>query len=68
VAALSSKAFYTPIAMELFMPETWQQDEQRRNKARIPESIIHRPKTTMALEMIVKLYKKIKSLEYTKLL
>ena len=64
VAALSSEAFYTPIAMELFMPETWQQDEQRRIKAHIPESILHRPKTTMALEMIIRLYKKIKSLEY----
>jgi SRSO17 transposase len=64
VAALNSEEFYTPISMELFMPETWQDDAERRSKAHIPESIIHRSKTTMALDTIVGIYKKVKSLEY----
>jgi SRSO17 transposase len=34
VAALNSEEFYTPIHMELFMPETWQDDADRRSKAR----------------------------------
>lgn len=64
VAALNSEEFYAPVSMELFVPENWQNDSDRRSKAHIPESILHRPKTTMALETIIRIHKKIKSLEY----
>jgi SRSO17 transposase len=64
VAALSSEDFYSPVNMELFMPAEWETDKERRTKACIPDSIKHRSKTEMALEMILKLSKKIKPLEY----
>ncbi len=64
VAALSSQDFYTPVDIELFMPQDWQEDHKRRQKANIPEHIQHRTKPEMALAMILKLYKKIKEVEY----
>lgn len=64
VAALNSEDFYVPVAVELFMPEDWEEDNERREKANIPTDIKHRSKTQMALSMILKLYKKIKQLEY----
>lgn len=41
-----------PIDWRLFMPEEWDEDEQRRRKAHVPEEIHHRPKWELALEMI----------------
>jgi len=46
------------------MPKDWEADEVRRTKTKIPDSIKHRTKIEMALEVILKLYKKIKPLEY----
>jgi SRSO17 transposase len=53
VAGLSQDEFYCPITAELFMPESWNNDNQRRDKCGIPESIQHKTKPTMALEMIL---------------
>lgn len=64
VAALNSGDFYAPVSIELFMPKDWETDEVRRTKTKIPDSIKHRTKIEMALEVILKLYKKIKPLEY----
>lgn len=64
VAALNSEDFYVPVDIELFMPEDWEEDQKRRQKANIPEHIKHRTKPEMALTMIIKLFKKIKQLEY----
>jgi SRSO17 transposase len=53
VAGLSQDEFYCPITAELFMPESWNNDNERRDKCGIPESIQHKTKPTMALEMIL---------------
>jgi SRSO17 transposase len=41
-----------PIDWRLFMPEEWDEDEQRRRKAHVPEDIRYEPKWRLALEMI----------------
>jgi SRSO17 transposase len=56
-AALSAGDFYCPVEMELFMPEDWQQDKARREKAGIPQWKEHKSKTVMALQMIRSLYR-----------
>jgi SRSO17 transposase len=41
-----------PLDWRLFLPRQWDQDEQRRGRAHVPEEIRHRPKWELALEMI----------------
>jgi SRSO17 transposase len=41
-----------PIDWRLFMPEEWDEDEQRRRKAHVPEDIRYEPKWRLALELI----------------
>jgi SRSO17 transposase len=41
-----------PLDWRLFIPEEWDDDEERRRKAHVPEEIHHRPKWELALEMI----------------
>jgi SRSO17 transposase len=41
-----------PIDWRLFMPEEWDEDEERRRKAHVPEEIRHEPKWKLALAMI----------------
>lgn len=55
VSGLSSGKHYCPVDINLFMPKSWQDDEIRRKKAKIPEHIKHQTKPQMALEMILKL-------------
>ena len=57
-AALSAGDFYCPVEMELFMPQHWQDDEQRRTQAAIPKNKKHESKTLMALRMIKSVIKK----------
>jgi len=52
VSALSSAQHYCPIDAELFMPKKWEDDTQRRKMTKIPDQIVHRTKTDIALEMI----------------
>ncbi len=40
------------IGLRLFLPESWDADEERRKKCRIPEEIVHQPKWKIALEEI----------------
>lgn len=52
-----TSALYTgrhtwPIAMELFLPERWCSDPDRREAADVPDSIQHRTKHVMALEQV----------------
>ena len=58
-AALSAGDFYCPVAIELFMPVSWNQDVERRQRAGIPEGKKHESKTVMGLRMIKKLYRKL---------
>jgi SRSO17 transposase len=56
-AALSSKDFYCPVEMELFMPKDWETDFERRSKAGVPVNKKQESKTVMALRMIKRLFK-----------
>lgn len=56
-AALSAGEFYCPVDMELFMPEDWQTDNVRREKAGVPPWKEHKSKPVMALQMIRRLYR-----------
>jgi SRSO17 transposase len=41
-----------PLGWRLFLPESWDQDEDRRERARIPEDVRHVPKWQLALAII----------------
>jgi SRSO17 transposase len=41
-----------PIDWRLFLPEEWDDDAERRQKAHLPEEIRHEPKWKLALEML----------------
>lgn len=41
-----------PVALRLYLPETWARDTARRRKARVPEDITFRPKWRIALDEI----------------
>ena len=41
-----------PLGWRLFLPESWDQDEDRRERARIPEDVGHVPKWQLALGII----------------
>jgi len=41
-----------PLQWRLFVPKSWDQDQERRRRARIPEELRHLPKWQLALEII----------------
>ncbi|HYN64396.1 MAG TPA: IS701 family transposase [Candidatus Limnocylindrales bacterium] len=41
-----------PLGWRLFLPEAWDQDEQRRAKAKIPDDVRHAPKWQLALDIV----------------
>ena len=41
-----------PLDWRLFVPQSWDQDEERRRRARIPEEVRHVPKWQLALQII----------------
>lgn len=41
-----------PLGWRLFLPTSWDEDEERRTRARIPEEIRHVPKWQLSLEII----------------
>ena len=41
-----------PLGWRLYLPESWAEDEQRRQEAQIPAGILFRPKWQLALEII----------------
>jgi SRSO17 transposase len=41
-----------PLGWRLFLPESWDQDEERRERARIPEEVRHVAKWQLALEIL----------------
>lgn len=43
--------FHTLLAGELFLPEDWSDDRERCRAAGIPETMVHRPKWQIALEL-----------------
>lgn len=48
--ALRTKLAVWPMTMELFLPESWCDDEDRRERTHVPEGLVHRTKTKMAIE------------------
>lgn len=43
--------FHCLVDSELFLPESWSNDRPRCQRAEIPEGLVHRPKTDIALEL-----------------
>jgi SRSO17 transposase len=41
-----------PLGWRLFLPASWDQDEQRRAKAKIPDDVRHTPKWQLALDIV----------------
>lgn len=49
---LATRTAHVPIDFELYLPESWTNDPERREKSRIPESIEFKTKPELALGMI----------------
>ncbi|MBM3290391.1 MAG: IS701 family transposase [Candidatus Hydrogenedentes bacterium] len=52
--SVATEHAHLPIDMQLYMPESWANDPGRRRRAKIPESVVYRPKWVMGLDMIEK--------------
>src|SRR6266702_3091483 len=48
----SSTPFHFPVSAQLFLPESWIQDAERRKQAQVPEEIIQQTKPEMALGLL----------------
>jgi SRSO17 transposase len=48
---VAAGAFQTLLDGDLFLPESWSQDRERCRAAGIPEDVVYRPKTEIALEL-----------------
>ncbi|MEK7757967.1 MAG: IS701 family transposase [Planctomycetota bacterium] len=44
--------FNCVLSSDLFLPKEWDEDADRRDKAHIPEGVVHRPKWRMALDQL----------------
>lgn len=49
--AYAADDFHCLLDSELFLPESWSNDRPRCRKAKIPDTMVHRPKTQIALEL-----------------
>jgi SRSO17 transposase len=48
----SATPFHWPLSAQLFLPESWAQDAERRKQAQVPEEIIQQTKPEMALGLL----------------
>ena len=48
----SSTPFHFPVSAQLFLPESWTQDAERRKQAQVPEQIIQQTKPEIALGLL----------------
>ena len=48
----SSTPFHFPVSAQLFLPESWTQDAERRKQAQVPEEIMQQTKPEMALGLL----------------
>ena len=48
----SSTPFYWPVSAQLFLPESWTEDPERRKQARVPEEISQHTKPEIALSLL----------------
>ena len=44
--------FQVALASDLFLPQEWERDAQRRRRAHIPDGLVHRPKWRIALDQL----------------
>jgi SRSO17 transposase len=51
VNAVTDRASF-PLDWRLFLPEEWDADDERRDKAKIPDDVRHVPKWQLALDMV----------------
>ncbi len=49
--SFASKDFHCLLDGELFLPESWSNDRERCRQAKIPDDVIYRPKTEIAIEL-----------------
>jgi len=50
--AVASSTEHLPLDFELYLPECWANDPERREQARIPDEVTFKTKITLALDMI----------------
>lgn len=50
--AVASSTEHLPLDFELYLPECWANDPERREQARIPDDVAFKTKITLALDMI----------------
>src|SRR3989440_2950461 len=48
----SSTPFHFPVSAQLYLPESWTQDAERRKQAQVPEEIIQQTKPEIALGLL----------------
>ena len=48
----SSTPFHWPVSAQLFLPESWTEDDERRKQARVPEEISQHTKPEIALGLL----------------
>lgn len=49
---VSSTPFHWPVSAQLFLPDAWTQDNERRKQAQVPEEISHQTKPEIALGVL----------------
>jgi SRSO17 transposase len=49
---IATRTEHAPIDFELYLPTSWTEDPARRREARIPDDVLFKPKTDLALDMI----------------
>lgn len=52
--SIATDSAHVPIDFELYLPEDWTEDTERREKARIPDAIVFKTKPQLALGMIAR--------------
>jgi SRSO17 transposase len=52
--SVATPAEHVPIDMELYMPESWTGDKARRREAHIPDSLVFKTKTELAIDLVTR--------------
>ena len=49
---LATRSAHVPVDFQLYLPESWTEDSERRREARIPDEVTFKTKLELALEML----------------
>ena len=52
--SVATRHEHVPIDFALYMPEAWTENAERRRKARVPEGLVFKTKTELALDLITR--------------